>query len=988
MRLFGPPKKGWFRDVRTWIAAGFVAYALFGFFGVPWIIRLQLPRLARTYLHREASLRAAAFNPFSFRAQLDGFELKDRDASPLAAFDELVVDFQLSSAYRRAWTFRQIRLVRPKVVARIGSDGRPTAADLFESKPEPDKPKKEFKLPRVLIRDLTIDSGTFELRDQTTAPPFDSTWEPLSLRIGDFTTIPAKSGDGVLTVGIEGRGEARWSGHMSIEPLRFEGKLDLAFRTLDRVWQYAGRAYPILVTTGETHVSVPYLFEKRPDGVMRLDVHDVAFDTSGVGVRPRDAKEDWARFGRIELSGGRVLWPERTAEVAQVRIVEPSAHVWRSEDGHVNWLDLFDRIKETLASSSAKSAGDAPPWKATCHVVDVVKGAVDVEDRAVTPSAKLVVSELESHVENVTSEPSSALTTKLSAKVNGSATTTTTGTVVIRPPAVDVDVEFAGFDIKALQPYLAQYVNAQLQSGAASLRGKLSYRDGGKPIMTFDGRTALDGFSLAEPGGHPVLSWDGVAVESIHLTLAPNQFKAKSIEIKKPFAQLLIDRERKLEAMKLVKSRPPDADSPPKAEGASKSAVDAFPFEIASIRIHDAGVEYGDESLLLPFHTHVHDGEGSLTDLSSKSAAGSKLLFEGKVDEHGYAKTEGTLRVFDPFAASDLHVLFRNLEMTSLTPYTAEFAGYSIKEGRLDLAVDYQIHNRSLVGNHKVTATQLTLGDKVSGAKTSLPLRLAVALLKDKDGKIDLDVPIEGSVDDPEFGYRKVIWSAFKTMVVNVTTAPFHFLGRLFGVKGEDLEIVSFEAGRSVLLPPEQEKLGKLVQAMTSRPGLVLEVGGRFDTDADGRALRQAKLDELIASRREAMGGADIDAVLEALYTEAFSAEALQALRGKHVSPDPAPPPETATKKSKKPGTAPPGPPPGFDPAGYFDEIRAELLKRQSVGVDELKALAKARSDAIVAALTGPGGIEASRVTASEIEERKKKEGQNLVASQLSMPKD
>src|SRR4030095_13920072 len=125
----------------------------------------------------------------------------------------------------------------------------------------------------------------------------------------------------------------------------------------------------------------------------------------------------------------------------------------------------------------------------------------------------------------------------------------------------------------------------------------------------------------------------------------------------------------------------------------------------------------------------IHEVNGSLSDLSTKSSAGSRLLIEGQVDEHGYMKTEGTIRVFDPLAASAVSVLFRNVEMTTLTPSVAEFAGYSIKEGRLDLAVDYRIHQRALLGNHTITATALTLGAKVDGAKTSLPLRLAVALL-------------------------------------------------------------------------------------------------------------------------------------------------------------------------------------------------------------------------------------------------------------------
>ena len=155
--------------------------------------------------------------------------------------------------------------------------------------------------------------------------------------------------------------------------------------------------------------------------------------------------------------------------------------------------------------------------------------------------------------------------------------------------------------------------------------------------MTFEGRTALDRLSIADPDGRTVLSWEGLAVENIRLALAPNQFKARAVELTKPFAQILIDRDRKLGLLKLFKDRPPEAAPGAAPEAKTQSAP--FPFEIASIRLRDAAVDYGDESLLLPFRARIHAALGSLTDLSSKSSAGSRLLFEGRVDEHGTTKT-------------------------------------------------------------------------------------------------------------------------------------------------------------------------------------------------------------------------------------------------------------------------------------------------------------------------------------------------------------
>jgi len=268
--------------------------------------------------------------------------------------------------------------------------------------------------------------------------------------------------------------------------------------------------------------------------------------------------------------------------------------------------------------------------------------------------------------------------------------------------------------------------------------------------------------------------------------------------------------------------------------------------------------------------------------------------------------------------------------------------------------------------------------------------------LKDSQGRINLDVPIEGSVDDPEFAYRKVMWSAIRTILINVTTAPFRFLGRLLGIEGDELEYVSFQAGRSTLLPPEKEKLGKLAEGLKSRPGLVLQVGGRFDPVSDVAALRHDKLDALIASRREMMGSpatgqgeAVLDQVLDALYAEAFSTEAREAIRRKHTTA-PSPAAAEPLKGDRKRGDPVPVPPqPVFDGPRYYEEIREALLEVQTAGPEDLSALARARSDAIVAALTGEGGIDAARIMPIDIEPVKVgKAGQELVPCQLAMPVD
>jgi hypothetical protein len=928
----------------AWMAAALAVYALAGFFAVPPLIRHQLPSALRNFLAREASLREASFNPLTLRVTLRGFDLRDRDGGPLAAFDALTANFQASSLFRRAWTFREIRLTKPVVTGRIGGDGRLTAADLFEPKSSPE-PSKPFRLPRVLVGDLIVEAGVCTFEDASREPPFATTLQPLDVHVSGLTTIPDRTGDHAITIGVEDRGEIRWAGRLEAEPLRLEGKLDLTLRRLDRLWTYFGNAYPLDVSSGEAHLSLPYIIEKRAGGGLSLDAHDVDFSVSGLAGRARGDTADWVRAGRVSLYGGRVRWPEQTAVFERAEIDQPAAWVRRKEDGKVDWLELFDRFKAMPSTERKGKAAHAAGWKAVVKAIDVKAGTLEIEDRAVSPPATLTTSEFESHVEDLTSDASMPLRTRASAKIGG-APMTSSGTIELKPAVVTQEFKLRGFDVKASQPYLNSWLRARLESGTASTEGKLVYRQGGSPIFQFDGRTSLDGLAIADPGGRRVASWDALAVDGIHLTLAPNRLDVRAIDLRKPFTEILIDHDRNFVLRSLLVERP----STPSTERTSPAAAAraGFPLSVAAIRLHDASIGYVDESLARPFRTTLHSVQGSLTAVSLQKAAPSRLLFEGTVDADGYVKAEGSTRLGDPWAGSDVVLLLRNVDMKSLTPYTAEFAGSTIADGRLDLAASYKVHDRALDGTNKVTATNLTLGEKVDGAKSPLPLRLAVALLKDPHGRIELDVPVEGSADDPEFGYRTVAWQAFKRVMTNVTTAPFRFLGRMMGIQGDDLELVSFEPARSDLLPPEKEKLVKLTQALQERPGLNLHVVGRFDPATDSEALRKGKLEAALASQS-----------LEALYTATFSAEQLAAARAKHIS-----------------GTE-------LDSAGYDEELRSSLLAKQAVGDDELTALGQARSDAIIAAL------DASRVTAAPVEPvKKKKEGETLVPCELTIPAD
>ncbi len=952
--------RGWRRGVA--IAAGVVGlYAILGFFVVPPVARSQIVELARTKLHREATVARVRFNPFTLAGSVEGLALADRDGAPLFKVDRLAVDLELSGVFRRAWRFREIAVDRPSVGLRVLADGKPSIADLFEAPSEPEPARKSGGLPRLIVDRFALHGGRAEFTDESRSPRFAQVLEPLDLEVRDLTTIPEQSGDNTLTLGLGTGAILRWSGKQTIEPLHLEGRVEVTGMLLSRWWDYAAPKHPLAVTDGHADVALAYDIRRAADGSFVLAMKDADLKLRGVVARPRGGAESWLELRSAEASGIEAAWPDAHVAVTAVKIDDPKVLVRRDAQGAFNWSEAIP-----AAAPKKEEKEPAKPWTATVKSVEIGGGEVTLDDLAVTPETRTVISKAVARAEGVSTDPTLPVKIDVQAAVNGSGHAAVSGKVVPGPGTAELDVALGALDLAPFQPYAARLPGAEIRRGSASLAGQLVVGRG-NPWVRFDGNGSVDGLHIAGAGEDRLVAWDRADARGVRMTLSPDRVRVAEIALDGAFLKLRIDRDGNVNLSKLKESgaAPPSSPAP--------AAAPPVPLDIGKIVFRKATADYTDESLILPFGTKIHDLNGDIRDISTTAAAPARLSLEGRVAEEGYVKADGTLRIADPFAATDVAVIFRNVNMPELTPYSAQFAGYALARGVLDVDVRYRVEDRHLVGDHHVIAKDLVLGPKVEGAKgPGLPVRLAVALLKDKDGRIDLQVPVEGTVDSPEFNYRSVFWQAFKKILVNVAAAPFRAIGRLFGSEKEDLELVGFASGRSELPAPEKDKLVKLAGELAARSELSLEIEGRFDPVADVEALKRARVEAKIDAKRTP--DTNLDAILEALYAETFSKEKLDAKR-MELTPPPSPP-----SKDQAPPPAP------FDAPHFYETLRRDLLAAEVVGDADLAALARSRAEAIAAVLTAPGGLDPSRVKLLDpAPVKRKKQGSDLVASEMTM---
>jgi uncharacterized protein involved in outer membrane biogenesis len=560
-----------------------------------------------------------------------------------------------------------------------------------------------------------------------------------------------------------------------------------------------------------------------------------------------------------------------------------------------------------------------------------------------------------------------------------------------------LDLKLAGLSLKPFAPYVNQFARLNLRSGDASTRGKLSFAQAKSGMkLDFRGGFVVDDLAITEEETEEAfLGWRKLSSSSLDFSLGPDRLRMKELVAQNPFGKVIIFEDKSINLQRILRT-PASAKPAVATAGKAKPAAqpDAFPLAIDRLRIVGANMEFADLSLTPQFGTRMHDLGGVVTGLSTNPATTAQVELDGKVDDYGSARVRGSIQPFRATDFTDLKLTFRNLEMTKMTPYSGKFAGRRIDSGKLSADLEYKIKNRQLAGENKLIVNKLRLGERVDSPDAlHLPLDLAIALLEDSNGVIDLDLPVSGSLDDPQFSYGKIVWKALVNVLTKLVTAPFRALGKLMGISAEKMEAVNFDPGSSALTPPEQEKLKTLAEAMAKRPALTLALAPGYDPEADRHALQeQAMRTEAVAvagiklAPGEAPGPVDVNNYkiqtwLEDRYAESAGKEAYTKLRAsfqdKNAGVMDSQLVERLSRRFKTRDTGP--------VSAFHTELLERLTRQTKIPDETLVKLAQARGQVMHDALIKLG-LDASRIDLSAPVSQTAKE--NLVGSKMSLGAD
>jgi uncharacterized protein involved in outer membrane biogenesis len=701
-------------------------------------------------------------------------------------------------------------------------------------------------------------------------------------------------------------------------------------------------------------------------GPTKIELSGIALELGDIMLSTGAERVPMGRIARLTVEDASADLQAQALEARRVGVEGLTTTIHRQADGKLREIVLAsapDPVQPLPVSAAAAT------WSAAIDELELSGLDVGFVDESTAPP--LVYGTADGHVvlKDLHTHEATPVVIDARLPLDEGGTITLAGTAAGDGSSAALTARLDKLSLGPLAPLVARDTTLRLEGGVASSEATIDYQGGETPRVQAKATLGVDDFLLSEAdSGERFLAWRALSVSGIELGFTPDHLQIKELRLLEPGAKIVVNKDRTTNlAAVMRRSNATGEPQPAPSEASQEPTAGSFPMSIGRVRIDGATVDFADHSLVLPFAARIEKLKGVANGISSADNSRATLKFSGRVGEFGEAEIDGQLAPFDPKRFTDIEVNFSNIGMTPFSPYSATFAGRTIAAGDLDLGLEYTVKDNALQGDNRVLLSNLRLGETVdSPDATDLPLDLAIALLTDAEGHIDLTLPVNGDVGAPSFSYGPLVMQALGNLLRGVVTAPFRALGGLFGGDdGEALQAVRFKSGSAELLPREQERVAKLAEALAARPQLGVELAPGTEAERDGYAARRlivrrahAELLDIELEPGEDPGpvsydGAKSQRALEQLLEDRQGEEAADAFARAYA--------DRTGREPERVNAALALMGQGEGEPEYYRELYLHLVKSTPEPAAELQALGTARVQAIRAALLARG-VEALRV--------------------------
>ncbi len=920
--------------------------------------------------------------------RLESFAATMKNGTPLVKIPLFEVKASLLEVLARKFAFDSILLDGLELAVNRNAKGEWMYQQLL---PAPSKPETKEATPAksdgpaappvlVQIRDFAFKNGLIHFSDALPAGGFKSEIGQIDASIRNFSTETAKSADYELSMLLDKEATFAVDGSFVLSPLSASASSELSGLKLQRAWPYLSK-FLTAPLKGTLDLSTETTYTKE-DGVV-LDQGTLLL--SGFSTRYGDKEGfDLARF---EINGAGFNQKNNSAEIAEIQLSKGTLTLSRETDGSLSLLSL---LKATTAKPTTATPPTPAPAPATVKPAkgDIIKkqGGKELSfalkkfqvnafnaaftDKSRSEKPRFALNNTSLTLTNLKGPKFSPAGLRFASTFNKATPLKAAGEITPQPFRYRGSLSVGRLPLRDFDAYFPSNLNVFLQSGFADTTMNLdvALKDG-KPVGYFKGSAGVRDFhTLDTIAEEDLLKWESLQLDDIQGTLEPFSLALRQIALNGVYSRIIIRKDGTLNLQNLVekpkeqgnqgqgsrvkgeenKSGSTLAPGPLPLDPQKSAPSQPSNIRIDAITIQDGTLSFTDNHLPQRFTTTFFNLGGRVSGLSSEDSKLADVDLRGNLENHSPLQITGQINPLRGDLFVDLKISFKDIELSPVTPYTGRFLGYTVEKGKLFLDLKYRIDKKQLNSENKVFIDQFTFGEKVESDKaTSLPVKLGLALLKDRKGEIHLDLPVTGRTDDPKFSIWGVVWQVVTNVLVKAVTSPFALLSSMMG-SDQDFSAVTFGIGTSTLPPQEEQKLATLAKALLDRPALKVELKGFVDRERDTEGYRSYLFNRKLRNEKF------LYLKDEGTLKEGEKVETIQVLpeeQARYLS--------AVYKKEKFPK---PRNVLGFVKELPPDEMKKLIFANTVVGEAELQGLARERVLAVKNFLVVKGGIAPERV--------------------------
>ncbi len=835
----------------------FVLYTIFGFLILPGILKSILTKNLTETLHRTVSIQDIDTNPYLLSARVKGLVITEvQTQDTFTSFDELFVNLQASSALKLALIVKEIRLDKPYVKVIHTGSGQYNFSDLMAAGSSGEGTKKEPM--RFFLGNIQVTGGKLDVVDSPKNKQHALTSIAFSL---PFLSNMGKNAE----VFVQPYFEANINGTPFIlggQTKPFHDSLETTFQMnlkgidIPYYIEYLPREIRIKIPSGTLDFQASLSYTQYTDKAPVLQTYGKLVLTDLSITDMQDLPLLTLPQAVIDIAPSQFL--QKKVHISTVTVSSPEAHIRRDKAGTVNFASI---VKTGQGDQDTKDTStEENPLSLTIDQVALKDGTVTFSDSSTTDPVELVAQDLEISARNITTTPGSSATAEIACRLNKKGKVSTTATFGMDPLACDAQISMEGLEPAWVQPYFTDRIQIMVTGGRASTKGSLSLKETADKGMqiSYKGNAALRDFaSVDKEYKDDFVNWQALEISNLAVGVNPAYLDIKEIALEDFFSRIIVNTDGKLNLSTVV-TKNPDQEGPP--AGSKPQGIDKI--RIDRVAITNGTILFVDRSITPRYTTQLANIDGSISGLTSQETRAATIDLSARLDNSSPLTIKGKINPLKDDLFVDIHTSFKDIDLTPESPYAGKYLGYTIHKGKLSLDLRYLIDKKKLDSQNNVFIDQFTFGDPVESADaTGLPVKFAISLLKDPQGRINLQLPVTGRTDDPEFRVGKIILQMLANIIKKAATSPFSALAAMYP-GAEQLSYVEFPYGRVNLSPESEQKLLVLLQILTDKPSVNLEIRGYADREKDRegltryffeKKLKAQKLTDMLKDGRPAM---------------------------------------------------------------------------------------------------------------------------------------